>query len=162
RALRMGARGMLTKPVKTRDVLDEIFAELMKFVAISSRRVLVIESDEERRDDVAAVVAGGDVGVEAVANGAEALAALERKGADVIVLGTDLGDMSGFDLIDRLENIEMTDTPVVLYAPNELDGPAESQINRLSQTHVFKHVRSPERLFDETALYLHRVVADLP
>ena len=27
---------------------------------------------------------------------------------------------------------------------------------------VLKDVRSPERLFDETALFLHRVVADLP
>ena len=32
----------------------------------------------------------------------------------------------------------------------------------MAKSVVLKDVQSPERLFDETALFLHRVVADLP
>ena len=37
-----------------------------------------------------------------------------------------------------------------------------AQLKNVAKSIVLKDVQSPERLFDETALFLHRVVADLP
>jgi len=38
----------------------------------------------------------------------------------------------------------------------------EKQLRTLAKSIVLKDVQSPDRLFDETALFLHRVVANLP
>ena len=38
----------------------------------------------------------------------------------------------------------------------------EARLKVVSKSVVLKDVQSPERLFDETALFLHRVIADLP
>jgi CheY-like chemotaxis protein len=71
--------------------------------------------------------------------------------------------MSGFDLLDRMQ-IEpaLRDTPVVVFTGKELSSDEETQLRRVAKSVVLKDVQSPERLFDETALFLHRVVADLP
>jgi CheY-like chemotaxis protein len=71
--------------------------------------------------------------------------------------------MSGFELLDRMQ-IEpaLRDTPVVVFTGKELSSDEESQLRRVAKSVVLKDVQSPERLFDETALFLHRVVADLP
>ena len=38
----------------------------------------------------------------------------------------------------------------------------EARLQRMAESVIVKDVQSPERLFDETALFLHLVVADLP
>src|SRR6185437_6955515 len=38
----------------------------------------------------------------------------------------------------------------------------DSQLHTMARSVVVKGVESPERLLDETALFLHRVVTDLP
>src|SRR6202008_1342248 len=44
----------------------------------------------------------------------------------------------------------------------ELSSEEEARLKVVAKSVVVKDVQSPERLFDETALFLHRVVADLP
>jgi CheY-like chemotaxis protein len=50
----------------------------------------------------------------------------------------------------------------VVFTGKELTPEEESQLKTVAKSVVLKDVQSPERLFDETALFLHRVVADLP
>jgi len=57
---------------------------------------------------------------------------------------------------------ELATLPIVVYTAKDLSREEETQLRRLAQTIILKDVRSPERLLDETALFLHRVVADLP
>jgi len=71
--------------------------------------------------------------------------------------------MSGFDLLGRMQSEpELRDTPVVVFTGKELSSEEEAQLKTVAKSVVLKDVQSPERLFDETALFLHRVVADLP
>jgi CheY-like chemotaxis protein len=56
----------------------------------------------------------------------------------------------------------LRDTPVVVFTGKELSAEEEAKLRTLAKSVVLKDVRSPERLFDETALFLHRVVANLP
>jgi CheY-like chemotaxis protein len=52
--------------------------------------------------------------------------------------------------------------PVVVFTGRELSPDEDAQLHTMARSVVVKGVESPERLLDETALFLHRVVADLP
>src|SRR6202043_3844463 len=74
-----------------------------------------------------------------------------------------LPDMSGFQVLERLrENPTLGDVPVVVFTGKELSPEEDARLHTLARSVVVKGVESPERLLDETALFLHRVVADLP
>jgi CheY-like chemotaxis protein len=49
-----------------------------------------------------------------------------------------------------------------VFTGRELAADEEAQLRKMAKSIVLKGVQSPERLLDETALFLHRVVADLP
>jgi CheY-like chemotaxis protein len=54
------------------------------------------------------------------------------------------------------------DVPVVVFTGRELSADEDARLRTMARSVVVKGVESPERLLDETALFLHRVVADLP
>ena len=95
--------------------------------------------------------------------GAAALEALDDSSFDCCVVDLRLPDMSGFELLERMQaDGTLRDLPVVVFTGKELSTDEESRLKRVAKSVVLKDVQSPERLFDETALFLHRVVADLP
>ncbi len=105
-------------------------------------------------DDIEIVTAG---------TGAEALACLRESAVDCIVLDLRLPDISGFDLLEQLRaDPSLSDVPVVVFTGRELSAREEAQLHTMARSIVVKGVESPERLLDETALFLHRVVTDLP
>jgi CheY-like chemotaxis protein len=74
-----------------------------------------------------------------------------------------LPDMTGFELMQRLQATPLLrDLPVVVFTGKELTEEEELKLRTAAKSIVLKDVQSPERLFDETALFLHRVVGDLP
>src|SRR6185295_12923760 len=82
---------------------------------------------------------------------------------DCAVLDLRLPDISGFDLLAEIQkDSELRDVPIVVFTGKELTADEESQLRKMAKSIVLKGVQSPERLLDETALFLHRVVADLP
>jgi CheY-like chemotaxis protein len=71
--------------------------------------------------------------------------------------------MSGFDLLDKLQKDGLlTDLPIVVYTAKNLSRKDVTRLKRLTNTIVIKDARSPERLLDETALFLHRSPSTLP
>jgi CheY-like chemotaxis protein len=71
--------------------------------------------------------------------------------------------MSGFQVLERLrESPELREVPVVVFTGKELSPTEDAQLRTLARSVVVKGVESPERLLDETALFLHRVIANLP
>jgi CheY-like chemotaxis protein len=98
-----------------------------------------------------------------VSTGREALAALRDYPTECCVVDLKLPDMSGFELLERMQEEErLRDTPVVVFTGKHLSEAEELKLRTLAKSVVLKDVQSPERLFDETALFLHRVVAELP
>jgi CheY-like chemotaxis protein len=51
---------------------------------------------------------------------------------------------------------------VVVFTGRELSAEEDAQLHTMARSIVVKGVESPERLLDETALFLHRVVTELP
>jgi CheY-like chemotaxis protein len=82
---------------------------------------------------------------------------------DCVVLDLSLPDMSGFEVLEkmRLER-DLADIPVVVFTGRELSSEEDARLHSMARSIVVKGVESPERLLDETALFLHRVVTDLP
>ena len=54
------------------------------------------------------------------------------------------------------------DVPVVVFTGKDLSAEEQAQLKTMAKSIVLKDVQSPERLLDETALFLHRVVTELP
>jgi len=79
------------------------------------------------------------------------------------VLDLRLPDISGFDLLKEMQtDAALREVPIVVFTGKELSADEEADIRRMAKSIVLKGVQSPERLLDETSLFLHRVVTDLP
>src|SRR4029078_9329227 len=61
RGLRMGAMGALTKPVKSKETLDEVFNRIEQFVQPRTRRMMIAVHDADTREKLKELVAGDDV-----------------------------------------------------------------------------------------------------
>jgi CheY-like chemotaxis protein len=104
-----------------------------------------------------------DIDIISATTGAEALKMLRDDPADCIVLDLRLPDMTGFEVLEALRDDEhLQDIPVVVFTGRELSPEEDAQLHTIARSVVVKGVESPERLLDETALFLHRVVSELP
>ncbi|GIZ50623.1 HAMP domain-containing protein [Noviherbaspirillum aridicola] len=162
RVLRQGAISYLHKPV-SRERLQEEFSRIQQFLIRGKRSLLVVEDDVLQRDSIVELIGAGDVHIVAVGSGKEALEALEAAHFDCMVLDLTLPDISGFDLLARIgDDAALRDLPVVVYTAKDLSRKEVAQLKRVAKTIVVKDARSPERLLDETALFLHRSPTSLP
>jgi HAMP domain-containing protein/CheY-like chemotaxis protein/signal transduction histidine kinase len=161
RALRQGAIGHLQKPVRRED-LTITFDSIAAFAKRNPRRLLVVEDDDAQRMSVVELIGNGDVNTTAVGTGHEALNRLQHEEFDCVVLDLKLPDMSGFELIEQLQTNGRSDVPIIVYTGKELTRKEERHLKRVATSIIIKEADSPERLLAETALFLHRVEANLP
>ncbi|MEA2435418.1 MAG: hypothetical protein QOG54_2875 [Actinomycetota bacterium] len=162
-ALRTGAVAALEKPW-TAEALTGLIRAADDFISRSTKSVLVIEDDEAERTAIVALLSGGDdVAVTAVGTSEEAFAELEAGHYDCIVLDLKLPDMTGFDLLEKLRgDARFKDIPVIIYTGKELTRKEETKLRKYAETIIVKDANSPERLLDETSLFLHRMAARMP
>ena len=161
--LRCGAAGFLERPVES-DALARMFTGAASFIARDVRRLLVVEDDERQRASVVALVgAGDDVAVTAVGSSQDALAAMAEQRFDCIVLDLKLPGTTGFALLDHIKQDERhREVPVIVHTGKELTRREETRLRRYAESIIVKDAASPERLLDETALFLHRPQTALP
>jgi HAMP domain-containing protein/CheY-like chemotaxis protein len=162
RGLRLGAIDFLTKPA-TKESLSDALTTLHEFVDRPVKRLLVVEDDATARESIVELVGAEDVHTTTVGTGEEALQALQQSQFDCMVLDLGLPDMTGFQLVTRVKSeIGLRKLPTIIYTGKQLTKREEAELRRLAESVVIKDARSPERLLDETALFLHRVTANLP
>jgi HAMP domain-containing protein/CheY-like chemotaxis protein/signal transduction histidine kinase len=162
RSLQLGAIAYLQKPV-TREALSKALTDIKGFVERPVKNLLVVEDNETQRLSIVDLIGNQDVLTTAVGSGAEALEILKSGHFDCIVLDLGLPDMTGFELIEQIkQEATLKSLPIIIYTGKELTRAEETQLKRMAETIIVKDVRSPERLLDETALFLHRVQANLP
>ncbi|HSN69800.1 MAG TPA: response regulator, partial [Thermoanaerobaculia bacterium] len=161
RGLRLGAFAHLQKPV-TKDALDNALGRIKEFVESPTRNLLVIEDDETQRRAIVELIGEGDVEIASVGSGAEALEAMRARQFDCVVLDLGLPDMTGRELIQKMKEELNQQPPVIVYTGRELTRKEETELHQLAEAIIIKDVRSPDRLLDETALFLHRVESQLP
>jgi CheY-like chemotaxis protein/signal transduction histidine kinase/HAMP domain-containing protein len=160
--LERGAFAFITKTVTTEE-LEAAFDRLKNFTASRIRKLLVIEDDPAEQLSVTELLGDGDVEITTVGTGSEALAMMRADHFDCAVLDLRLPDMSGFELLAAAQlDDKLRQTPIIVFTGRDLSEGEEAELRRNAKSIVLKGVRSPERLLDETALFLHRVIADLP
>ncbi len=157
-----GAFSYTLKPATT-EGLVECFDRIKQFVGPRTKRLLVVEDNEVERKSVVELLGHDDIEISTVGTGAEAFDKLLDRPFDCCVLDLRLPDMSGYALLEKMQTEpSLRDVPVVVFTGKELEADEEKQLRTLAKSIVLKDVQSPDRLFDETALFLHRVVANLP
>jgi HAMP domain-containing protein/CheY-like chemotaxis protein/signal transduction histidine kinase len=162
RSLQQGAIAYLQKPVSS-EAVSEALGNIKTFVERRVKNLLVVEDDETQRHSIVELIGNGDVATTAVSTGEEALTTLKSGHFDCIVIDLGLPDMTGLELIEQIKQDEsLAKLPIIVYTGKELTRTQEIELKRLADSIIVKDVRSPERLLDETALFLHRVQANLP
>jgi len=157
-----GAFSYTIKPATT-EGLEQCFDRIKNFVAPRAKRLLVVEDNQTERDSIVALLGHNDIEIETVGTGGEAFQKLMDAQFDCCVLDLRLPDMSGYALLEKMQaEPALREVPVVVFTGKELNPEEEKQLRALAKSIVLKDVQSPDRLFDETALFLHRVVANLP
>jgi len=156
-----GAFAFLSKPATT-DGIEVALARIKLFALPQVRRLLVVEDNDAERMSIEALIQHSDVAITTVATGTEALNLLRSQPFDCVVLDLTLPDMSGFELLDTVhQESALREIPIVVFTGRDLSADEERRLGRVAKSIVIKGANSPERLLDETALFLHRVVADL-
>ena len=157
-----GAFSYLVKPATT-DELKHAFDRIRAYVAPHRKRLLVVEDNDIERTGIVELLAHDDIVVQGVGTGGEALEALASARYDCCVIDLRLPDMTGFDLLEQIQaDPGSRDLPVVVFTGKDLSAEEQARLRAAAKSIVLKDVQSPERLFDETALFLHRVVTELP
>ena len=160
--LHLGAIGYLQKPVDPEKLINTLKG-LRGFVNKDHRVLLVVEDDEAQRKAIVEFIGNGDVHTIAVGTGNEALKVLQNSPVDCVVMDLGLPDMTGFELIERIHReLGLKDLRIVIYTGRELTRHEENELRRVSDSIIVKEAESMDRLFEETALFLHRRAEKLP
>ncbi|QHW32419.1 response regulator [Paenibacillus rhizovicinus] len=162
KGLTMGAMAFLRKPVNKTHI-EQALSRVESFMRRDLKRLLIVEDDIVLRDRMVELIGHDDVLITAVSTGHEALEELQREQFDCMVLDLGLSDIGGFELLDRIRRSDrLKQLPIIIYTGRDLDMREELELKKYAESIIIKNVKSQERLFDETALFLHRVKADLP
>jgi CheY-like chemotaxis protein/signal transduction histidine kinase len=160
--LARGAFAFLTKPTSPQG-LEAALSRIKEYSTPRRKRLLVVEDDPLEQRSIAELLGHDDVEIESAATAADGLEALRSERFDCAVVDLRLPDMSGLEMLERLRDDQrLADIPVVVFTGKELSAEEDAQLHTLARSVVVKGVESPERLLDETSLFLHRVISDLP
>jgi CheY-like chemotaxis protein len=160
--LSRGAFAFVTKPSSTED-LDAALTRIREYSQPRRKRLLVVEDNPAEQLSTRELLGHEDIDIEVAESGKSALDKLDSSDYDCVVLDLRLPDMTGFEVLERLRDTpKLRDLPVVVFTGRELTPEEDAQLHTLARSVVVKDVESPERLLDETALFLHRVIANLP
>lgn len=161
-AMRNGAIGFLTKPASI-DEVSEALNSINSIVERPVKKLLVIEDNQIQQESLRELIGNGDVETVTVETGRSALEALTEEEFDCIVLDLNLPDMNGLEILENMRACEsLRKIPVVVYTGCDLEPKERATLDSLAQSIIVKDARSPERLLDDTALFLHRLEANLP
>ena len=161
-SLERGAFAYLAKPGDS-DSIGAALQRIKDYTLPRVKRLLVVEDDASERISIEELIRHDDVAIDTVGSGEEALGLLHEGVYDCAVIDLRLPDMSGFDLLDKIQaEPSLREVPIVVFTGKDLTAEEEKRLRKAAKSVVIKGVESPERLLDETALFLHRVIADLP
>lgn len=160
--IKAGAVEYLMKPIG-KDQLEEAFLRMESFINRKMKNLLIVEDDQNSRKSIKVLIGNGDVKCYEAENGKAALDIIQNNDIDCIVLDLGLPDISGFELIKKLQKLKGAHVPpIIIYTGKDLSKEENDELQSFAETIIIKGVKSEDRLLDETALFLHRTANNLP
>ncbi|HEX6993243.1 MAG TPA: HAMP domain-containing protein, partial [Gammaproteobacteria bacterium] len=156
-ARRRGAKASLARPIEPADLRESV-RSLVDGALSPRRRLLVVEGSATSAGRLAELAGGADVETSVTALGNDALALLARSEFDCVLLDAVPRDLSAADLLRRVtKERALHAVPFVVYDPDELltIGPEMRDL-------IVRRATTLDKVLDETALFLHRDVRELP
>jgi HAMP domain-containing protein/CheY-like chemotaxis protein/signal transduction histidine kinase len=161
-ALASGAFSFVTKPTTTEGV-EAALSRIKEYTKPRRKRLLVVEDNAAEQMSITELLGYDDIEIVTSSTGADALNTLRQNPCDCVVLDLKLPDMTGFEVLEHIRaDTSLSEIPVVVFTGRELSAEEDAQLHTMARSIVVKGVESPERLLDETALFLHRVTTELP
>jgi CheY-like chemotaxis protein len=161
-AMARGAFSFVNKPTTTEGV-SAALSQIKEYAKPRRKRLLIVEDNAAEQMSIKELLAHDDIEIVTTGTGAEALSTLRENPCDCVVLDLRLPDMSGFEVLDSIRNDDsLSEVPVVVFTGRELTVEEDAELHTMARSIVVKGVESPERLLDETSLFLHRVITELP
>jgi CheY-like chemotaxis protein len=170
KALSSGCLAFLGKPIPSRDVLDGLLDYLDGYIGRPAPRLLLVEPDPVRREQIRRQLGDPAVLLTAVADSSTALREITEQGVDCVVLGPGADNMSEELLASvgptakfdgELSPIS-TRLPVIVYGEEQDDSAEIASWKRVSDVCTVRRVHSTNDLVDLTTYFLHRPIAKLP
>ncbi len=159
-ALKRGARDFLLKPLEN-ESLNELLNDVISIQKKQVKDILVVEDNEIESSQIAKVLQGENTNVYIADTGTRALAALDEKEYDCIILDYTLPDISGMDLMNKIHGARKKNTPVIVYSAKDFTKKEMQHLNRNFNRLLTKGVNSLEYLLEETVTQLHIRFIDL-
>ncbi|QPF88163.1 HAMP domain-containing protein [Bradyrhizobium genosp. L] len=161
-ALARGAFSFVNKPTTTEGV-SAALTQIKEYAKPRRKRLLIVEDNAAEQLSIRELLGHEDIEIVTSDTGAGALSALRDNPCDCVVLDLRLPDMSGFEVLDQIRKDDaLSNVPVVVFTGRELSAEEDAELHTMARSIVVKGVESPERLLDETSLFLHRVITELP
>jgi CheY-like chemotaxis protein/signal transduction histidine kinase len=161
-SLEKGAVGFLSKPISIED-LDSVFTKIEIILHERIQQVLVIEDDIHNQKAIYEMLKHKKIEIHCVNTGMEGLERLRLQDYDCMILDLKLPDMTGFELLERLAELNKTQvSPIIINTGKELTQAEYKELNHFTDRIVIKGVNSRERLFEEVSLFLHYANKSFP
>jgi HAMP domain-containing protein/CheY-like chemotaxis protein/signal transduction histidine kinase len=161
-ALARGAFSFVNKPTTTEGV-SAALSQIKEYAKPRRKRLLIVEDNAAEQMSIKELLDHNDIEIVTTGTGAGALSTLRDSPCDCVVLDLRLPDMSGFEVLDKIRKDDsLSNVPVVVFTGRELSVEEDAELHTMARSIVVKGVESPERLLDETSLFLHRVITELP
>src|SRR5437868_6728964 len=160
RALNSGALGFISKPLTSRDLVDQAIEQLKEFVTRPARQVLLMMPEGSTRTDVVERLGAADIGMLVAWSRDEAMRILRNSQIDCLVIDESIGDLQARDVLEALEQRPvMRLLPVVFYGAKGDE--MLSTWRAADGTFALREARTTERLLDYIYFFVHRSTASM-
>ncbi|MDO8299134.1 response regulator [Lacisediminimonas sp.] len=161
RGRRNGAFGSMVKAAAPAD-LSKAIGAMIKFAQRKQKDLLLLCSDGDRRTELTALLGSKDVRLVAFARAQEAIASMDDRHYDCIVIDTHSSQQEGALLLAAMHDGKSAALQVVMAGEAERNHPAPETVRHLVDNAWVRAARSQERLLNDVALLLHRRIDHLP
>ncbi|MEO8342716.1 MAG: response regulator, partial [Gallionella sp.] len=160
-ALAHGAAAYHVKPV-TDEGLETLFDQLKEVIAPRTKRLLIVEDNDIERQALIELLSYKNIETVGIASSG-ALKAMLAQAVECVVLDLRRSGKGGLELLDKIyKEPRLARVPIIVYTGKALSVAEEKRLKAMARRIIVKDVQSPERLLDETSLFLHYAITDLP
>jgi len=161
KVIQQGAIGLLTKPVNEIQI-KQMLLNILNVKSEKGNNILIIEDDQDNLNTAQKLLNNSGINMKCTATGETGCQEVASGDYDCIILDLSLPDMTGFEVLKRVSEIEhITLPPVIIYTDKIISNDEEAQLLKYSVSIVIKGIGGAERLIDDISLFLHNIDSEL-